>query len=111
MSDEHDLQEVPIDSGGERLQESAGTDVMAGLSGAGGLAGLGSLYYTRAQYLLVRDGRDAERAALEAQYEADRRALDTEYRVLYARRYGLDALDRFDGFGVDDDYFDGFGVE
>lgn len=85
------------------------------MGGVGGLAALGSLYYTRAQYLLARDDRDAEyealRAELEAQYEAERRALDIEYRTLYAQLHGLDALDRLDGFGPDDDYYGGFGIE
>jgi len=118
MAGEHELREVPIDpdrDDGGLLQESAFTDTMAAVGGVGGLAGLGSLYYARAQFLLTRDGRDAEyealRAELEAQYEAERRALDIEYRMLYAQMHGLDALDRFDGFGPDDDYYDGFGVE
>jgi hypothetical protein len=118
MSGEHELREVPVDSGagaGEQLQESAFTDTMAAAGGVGGLAGLGSLYYSRAQYLLARDNRDAEyevlRAELEAQYEANRRALNIEYRMLYAQMNGLDALDRLDGFGLDDDYYGGFGVE
>jgi hypothetical protein len=117
MSGEHELREVPIDSdGGDgELQESAFTDTMAAVGGVGGLAGLGSLYYTRAQYLLARDDRDAEyealRTELEAQYEAEHRALDIEYRMLYAQMNGLDALDRLDGFEPDDDYYGGFGVE
>lgn len=119
MLGEHELREIPVEDSdrrdGEQLQESAFTDTMAAVGGVGGLAGLGSLYYTRAQYLLARDGRDAEyevlRAEHEAQYEAERRALDIEYRTLYAEMHGLDALDRFDAFGHDDDYYGGFGVE
>ena len=118
MADEQELREASSDSGGgdgEPLQESAFTVTMSAVGGAGGLAGFGSLYYARAQYRLDRADRDAEQQALrvelEARYEAERRALDIEYRRLYAELHGLDALDRIDGFGPEDGNFDGFEVE
>lgn len=121
MADERELQEVGTDPGGtgEEIQESVLTDALAisgGVGGGiGGLAGIGSLFYARAQYRLAVQDHDAEREALRAelaaQYEADRRALEIEYRALHAELYGLEALDRFDGFDVEDDEFRGFGVE
>jgi hypothetical protein len=118
MSAEHELREVVVDSdaaAGELLQESAFTDTLAALGAAGGVGSLGSLYYAHAQYRLARANHDAERQALRAQlqaeFEATSRAVDIEWRRLYAETHGLDALDAFDGFGGKDDHLRGFGPE
>jgi hypothetical protein len=109
-----DLHEVHVTSAGddgERLAESFFTDTMAAMGGASGLAGIGSLYYTRAQYRLAREnhraGSQALRAELEAQHEAERRTPDDEPDPVDGFGVGDDY---YPGFGVDDDYYGGFGV-
>ena len=111
MSAEHELREIAIDSdaaGGESLQESALTDT---LSAVGAVSGVGSFYYAREQYRVARANHDAARAQLQAEFEAASRAVDIEWRRLYAETHGLDALDGIDGFGREDDYLRGFGPE
>jgi len=60
-----------------------------------------------AQYRL---DRHSHHEALRAELAAARQQLDLERRQLIVARYGLEALDRYDGLGVVDD-FSGFGVE
>jgi hypothetical protein len=128
MSGDRDLRDVvdePGDADRELLQESVLSDALQAAGAAGGVASVGSFLYTRAQYRLARADHDAEQAAVRAQlaavYEAGSRALDIEWRHLYAQTHGLDALDSLDelrsrddyvdSFGPEDDYFRGFGVD
>lgn len=113
----HKLREARVDAGSLDhalcLQESAFTDAMAALGGVGGLAATATFV---SEWVDRQHGGDALRTDLDAECEADRRALELENRILYAQVHGLDALDARDGFGYSpgfdsEDFSPGFGVE
>jgi hypothetical protein len=98
----------PLEPDSDRLQESVFATAMTTLGGFGGAAGIASFVCDRIDR---RSDRAAMRAELDAQRDSNQRAQHIAYRRLIAQTQGLDALDRLDGFGVDDDYYPGFGVD
>jgi hypothetical protein len=105
MSDDHlqePLNDDADDRGGDRIQESVFGDVVGAVAAFTGAGGLG---INAARYRL--DWHDHHEAQLRAELEAARQQLDLERRQHIVALYGLEALDRYDGF----DYFRGFGVE
>jgi hypothetical protein len=93
---ELEIREVAHDVGdGERIQESAAEVATVALgAGSFALAGI-QAYYARAAYRLQREEAQDELAAL-------RHEIHEELRHLRYEMGGLDALDEYDGFSVEE---------